>query len=552
MDFPPIDCPPKKGRTMPNNRSINTSKLPADDPEFSSSEVLEQMDRILNSPEFNATDAQKAFLKYVVEKTLVGLRDEIKGYAVATEVFGRREDFDQATDPIVSIQANKLRRALERYYLVAGQNDSIRVDIPKGTYVPTFQHQSETTSEETSRDGRLAGARAGTIWPSLVVQPPVNLSGDPELEHLGTAIASEIVMEIARFRDIHVYLQHPEKRNCRAADCGARFVLNGSVNKYPSSLKVNVFLTDLPTGRQIWADTYRSETNPAQLFQFGEDVPRAVASKICAENGIIARQLSIETESKLPLQFSSYEAMLQYQKFNDHFSRQAFFDAFEALRCASRNEPECGLVWSMLSRLYATNYGLELFELDTPIEKAVEFAQTGVKFDPANQRTRLILAYALMVADEIQAARAEAERTLALNPDSLIFLDNIGYLLTLLGDWQRGPALVRKAIDINPHYNFIVHHALWLDMFRRQDYQQAYMETLSFSAPNLFWDHLIKAATFGQLGRIKKGRLAADRLFELKPDFVRRGNVLIRRFIKFDDIVEGVIDGLGRVGIDVA
>ncbi len=536
---------------MTDNKSMDTSRLQSDTHEFSPSEIREQMDQILNSPEFNGTDAQTAFLQYVVEKKLAGRADEIKGYAVATEVFGRRDDFDQATDPIVSIQANKLRRALERYYLVAGQNDSIRVDIPKGTYVPTFRHQNETTGEETSLDDRLAGAYAGTIWPSLVVQPLVNLSGDPEFEHLGTAIASEIVLEIARYQEIHVYLQHPEKRKCRAADSGARFVLNGSVNKYPSRLKINVFLTDLSTGRQIWADAYSSEMNPAQMLQLGEEVPRAVAGKISAENGIIARQLSIETEGKPALQLSSYEAMLQYQKFNGNYTRQGFSDALEALRRASRNEPECGLVWSMLSRLYATNYGLELFESDTPIDKAVEFAQTGVKFEPANQRTRLTLAYALMIADEIQAAKAEAERALAMNPDSLIFLDNIGYLLTLLGDWQRGPALVRKAIDINPHYNVVVHHALWMDMFRRQDYQQAYLETLSFMTPNLFWDHLIKAATLGLLGRIRKGRLAAARLLELKPDFARRGNVLIGHFVKSDEVVEQLIAGLGRVGIDV-
>jgi hypothetical protein len=88
-------------------------------------------------------------------------------------------------------------------------------------------------------------------------------------------------------------------------------------------------------------------------------------------------------------------------------------------------------------------------------------------------------------------------------------------------------------------------------MFRRRDYQRAYLETLSFSAPNLFWDHLLKAAALGRLGRIRKGRPTAERLLELKPDFVRRGNVLIRHFIKFDDIVESLIAGLGRVGIDV-
>lgn len=68
--------------------------------------------------------------------------DHIKGYTIATEVFGRKEDFDQTTDPIVSVEACRLRRALEHYYLVAGLQDPVRIDIPKGSYVPTFHLQA--------------------------------------------------------------------------------------------------------------------------------------------------------------------------------------------------------------------------------------------------------------------------------------------------------------------------------------------------------------------------------------------------------------------------
>jgi hypothetical protein len=75
---------------------------------------------------------QRAFLQFVVEKALAGESDDIKDYTVATQVFGRRENLDPATDPIVSIQANKLRRRLGHYYLVAGNQDPIRIDIPKG------------------------------------------------------------------------------------------------------------------------------------------------------------------------------------------------------------------------------------------------------------------------------------------------------------------------------------------------------------------------------------------------------------------------------------
>ena len=119
--------------TKPRHQTSNGLSL-----SFTPEEILRQQQRITDSPEFNATPAQVAFLKFVVEKVISGESDEIKGYTVATQVFGRREDFDQNTDPIVSIHANKLRRALERYYLTAGSHDPLRIDIPKGTYIPVF------------------------------------------------------------------------------------------------------------------------------------------------------------------------------------------------------------------------------------------------------------------------------------------------------------------------------------------------------------------------------------------------------------------------------
>ena len=103
--------------------------------------IREQLGRILASPEFHATDKMRGFLRFVVEEKLAGRSHRLKGYTVAVEVFGRGEDFDAANDPIVRIQAGRLRRALERYYLVAGRLDPILIDIPKGRYVPRFTVQ---------------------------------------------------------------------------------------------------------------------------------------------------------------------------------------------------------------------------------------------------------------------------------------------------------------------------------------------------------------------------------------------------------------------------
>lgn len=101
--------------------------------------VLEQLERILNNGAFAASDRRKAFLRYVVEEALAGRAGQIKGFSIAVSVLGRDEDFDPQTDPVVRLEARRLRRELEHYYLTEGRDDPIQITIPKGAYVPDFE-----------------------------------------------------------------------------------------------------------------------------------------------------------------------------------------------------------------------------------------------------------------------------------------------------------------------------------------------------------------------------------------------------------------------------
>ena len=161
------------------------------------------------------------------------------------------------------------------------------------------------------------------------------------------------------------------------------------------------------------------------------------------------------------------------------------------------------------------------------------------------------MSYVLLLKNDLSYGLAEAERAISLNPKSLIMMAELGYLSTLLGDWKRGPALIRKAIENNPYYDVVVHHALWVDWIRQGDYEKAYAETLHFRTPLLFWDPLIKAATLGLQGRIQEGKKAGDDLLKLKPDFSTRGRVLMKHYIKFDDILSRTIGGLKKVGLSI-
>ena len=102
-------------------------------------DIYRQLQRVLSSPDFNASAQQTAVLKFVVEQTLSGNAAGINETAIAANVFGRGPDFDQSIDPVVSIQASLLRRALERYYSKVGINDPIRISISEETYLPEFE-----------------------------------------------------------------------------------------------------------------------------------------------------------------------------------------------------------------------------------------------------------------------------------------------------------------------------------------------------------------------------------------------------------------------------
>jgi malectin (di-glucose binding ER protein) len=99
-----------------------------------------ELQAVLHSPVFVRSPALSHLLSYLCEKTFAGATDQIKEYSVALDVFDRSDAFDQDTDSIVRVQANRLRKRLSQYYAAEGAGHAIRLTIPVGQYVPSFQH----------------------------------------------------------------------------------------------------------------------------------------------------------------------------------------------------------------------------------------------------------------------------------------------------------------------------------------------------------------------------------------------------------------------------
>ena len=519
------------------------SSLPPED------EITDQLIRMLSSPDFHATKQQTALLKYVVKKTLEGKADSIKGYTVATEVFGRSSDFDQSIDPIVSIQASRLREALAEYYEMAGRTDPLRIDIPKGGYVPTFDEQ--LTDDQPIAADPTAPVSVMENWPAILVQPLRNLSGDPRLDYWGIGLATDLAHELNHYPDIRVMTRGWGNPLKEADQATAQFEVAGNVRKGRDCLKVAVRLKDTQSGRQIWSNSRRSSIETARLISFQEGIAKEVAVQIAGEHGLISKTLASRWKRRPPKNMKVYEAVLRYYEYDLHGSPETFSRAMAALERAVAIEPECGQAWAMLARLLGEYYSTDIPGYENALETAFRYAAKGIHLSPEDQRSRVIMAYIHLLRDELAAGRVEVEKALNLGPRTLFMLDAIGFLMTYLGDWERGPALIEKVIELNPFYSNYCRFALWLNYFRQRNYAAAYRETLKFNKPALIWDPLHKAATLGLLGKTDEGKKYAKKLLEMKPDLPGKARDLIGRFIKFEEIVERFIEGLNKVGLRI-
>jgi tetratricopeptide (TPR) repeat protein len=224
----------------------------------------------------------------------------------------------------------------------------------------------------------------------------------------------------------------------------------------------------------------------------------------------------------------------------------------EALIGAIKTDPDCGRLWTLLGHHHGTIYNLDIPGFETPLQKAVEYAERGALLEPHCQRAIGTLALIRFYSNELTIAIDEVNRALSLNPNSLFVLDGLAYILILSGDWNRGVKIAEKVIKMNPYHRVVLHDALWVNYLRQGKYNHAYHEAMHGRRQWLFWDPLEKASTLGLLGQHKEGQEYAEKLLKLRPDFPIKGRKLIRNYIKFEEISERVELGLKQVEIKLS
>src|SRR5260370_33102420 len=134
---------------------------------------LEQIEKLLASHSLHRSESLCKLLRYLATQTLEHPGASPKEYQIATEVFGRQQDFDPHVDSMVRVQAGRLRTKLAEYYASEGLEDPLLVEIPKGTYALTFHHRSSAAPRTASRPasqappGSFASLQTPRRWSSV-------------------------------------------------------------------------------------------------------------------------------------------------------------------------------------------------------------------------------------------------------------------------------------------------------------------------------------------------------------------------------------------------
>jgi adenylate cyclase len=500
--------------------------------------VRRQLSHVLSSGDFDASRRSREFLNFIVEETLAGRGEELSQPAIARQVFGRNDGFDALVDPIVRIQAGRLRRSLEKYYLLSGQRDPLRIELPKGGYVPLFRDEP---AEPIGEHAAPAACAASDGWPFVAVIPFA--ASTPEALELAACLTDDLMLELGRCHAVRVTLQEQPARLEGARALAAKYALKGRVAAESDGWRIIARLVDSASDEQIWADEYRTSLRPGRGSVPLEDVARVVAARVGGEEGIVVQHLASERRRR-PAAPTSYDAFLGAYEFFLFRDPSSLARTLQALRRIVEAEPECGLAWTRLAQLYIANHTYEVTRIPTPIDDAISHAQRGVLMDPGSRSARSVLATAFLVKGELAAARHELEEALRSCPGSLVHLEIIGYLLALAGEWDRGIAISTGARQRNPHCLPHGLFGIWADNVRRGAVEQAYQAALEYPDPKFFWRSVMRASCLGLLGRTAEARSEVTDLVARKPDFADRGRRLIG--------VGRIVDGLSKAGLKLA
>lgn len=420
---------------------------------------------------------------------------------------------------------------------------------PSDSGIETAVREADATGGGRPSD---SWARAGVPW--LAVLPLKEQGSDPELTAFAHGLAEDITTGLSRFSHLQVVSRHSALQyagralDVRAAsrELGARFALEGALRKAGSAVRASVRLIDAATGTHLWAETYDRDLAVAGIFEVQDEITDRVVATVADPYGVLVRSMAPAVRDRPVEELSARELVLRACAYWHQIRPDEHARLRTALERKLEAEPTHAECWAYLSRLYSNEHEFRLNPLPDSIGRARRAAERAVEADPTCQAGFEALAEACYFARDLGAFRNAAERAMALNPRNTSTAALMGVLISHGGDWERGVAIVRRSMALNPHHPGWYHFPQFFDHYRKREFEQALEAAKRLNMPEDFWTHAVTAAASGQLGQQQDARAALERLASLLPGYRDELAPTLGLWILDAAVVEQVMEGIAK------
>lgn len=585
-------------------RSSDQGACPVDNGEVSQEAARSALTKLLADPRFHASERNRRFLRFVVDETLAGNASRIKSYRIAVDVFGRGPDFDASIDPIVRIEATRLRTALATYYADAGRDEEIQVRLPKGGYVPSFARvetaplESRVEAVKAAQEiqqgpnvrtwlgaiprrhrvpatvGLVALLAMILIAVSLFMRnrseavasgPPVvlvaatqsNADGD-SAQQIATGFTQALLLALSRYDGLRV-VQMPAAMTAAAAlaklsadnPVAAAYVLESNVRQDTENIRFWWVLKDARTDETVWTDVADRSLSKGMTIGVEDEVAKKLGTVIGQPQGLIAMQ-QIAYERAQPTE--GYGCVLRSRAYYLSISEPLHREIRDCLEKAVSLSPDYAEAWAMLAFIYLDedrNHFNRRSTAEDALDRAVKAAQRAAELAPQSETAQMALLGVYYRKGDFDTAFRAGRRAIEINPHNPELLSALGIRLFARGQWDEGAAMVRNSIEQALVVPPLDRFTLVFDDYRRQDYHAALAQAELIDLPKYYFVPLVRAAIHGQLGNIAEARENIDALLLLRPDYASEMRSELRSRHYTEPLIDMLADGLQKAGLTV-
>ncbi|OQX11530.1 MAG: hypothetical protein BWK73_17290 [Thiothrix lacustris] len=476
-------------------------------------QIIAELDTVLNSTRFRARKVIKLFLQYVVEETLAGRGCELNQQSIATKALGKPADFSPVYNPLVRIEAGRLRKLLQAHY--ATNDSAIMITMPKGTYAVAFLpgNRPKNITPKTEPTNATAGlAPHVTEGPKLALNCQVLDFIPATTTQVCHRLRSDLLLMLSRFRNIQLVAQ------AQRSD----YTLNIDLQTAGTDIELFILLSHTRSDELIWVNTLRLPAQPSQT-DLAALYLQIAANTVALHSGKILYHWA-QYQQSLPAPIAAHhDALVHYLAFLHDIRYASFKTALDACHQRLQHFPEDSKALVILARLCGYDHVLQyplVEQLETTWTHA---ARTAMKLDPGNAEAHSIFAHNRYFLGDHALCRAELEIAQQTNPFDTSIEYLYGFGLYMTGDKVAGMQAI-KALMAIPFPQPDWYHVLpFLHAFNEGHYTEA-LALAEHIQHFGYWGEMARCVSYFQLGQTERSLRELQELFQYNSVLLNNQN----------------------------